>query len=73
MNQHRCLAGCGRPITWRFAICSDCEKIYGNRSKEWPEWLRFLWKDILVERRRIVNQLRYEVLSDINDLDGLDD
>jgi len=49
---HRCIAGCGRVVTWQFALCKDCEKIYGSSAYMWPEWLRFLWADIQRERRR---------------------
>jgi hypothetical protein len=59
MNGHHCL-NCQKPITWRFAICSDCEKIYGSSPKQWPEWLRFLWNDIQKERRRHVRVNKYE-------------
>jgi hypothetical protein len=45
MGNHKCLAGCGHWITNRFAICSECEKTYGNSPKDWPEWLKFLWND----------------------------
>jgi hypothetical protein len=48
---HRCL-NCGKPITYQFAICSACERIFGRQSLLWPEWLRFMWRDILRERRQ---------------------
>ena len=44
-QRHTCLAGCGKSITWNFAICAECEKIYGRSPREWPEWLAFLWRD----------------------------
>ena len=50
-NQHTCL-NCNKPITYRFAICSECEKEFGNKATEWPPWLRFMWNDIQRERRR---------------------
>jgi len=52
MRGHRCLAGCGKAITYRFAICSDCEKIYGRSSLQWPEWLRYSWKQTQKDRRK---------------------
>lgn len=58
---HRCLAGCGKAITWRFAICADCERTYTSKPANWPEWLQWLWKDTLKERRRQKNQNRFEV------------
>lgn len=58
---HRCLAGCGRAITYQFAICSDCEQIYGRSSLEWPYWLRWLWNDIQRERRRDRNVAHFEI------------
>ena len=45
MPPHTCLAGCGKRITWRFAICAECEKTYGRSPTEWPQWLAFLWRD----------------------------
>ena len=57
---HKCLS-CGKPITWNFAICADCEKIHGNSAKEWPEWLRFLWNSTQRERRSRAKQLIHEV------------
>lgn len=49
---HKCLAGCGKTITWNFAICSDCERIYGKSSKDWPEWLRASWSMTQHQRRK---------------------
>ena len=49
---HLCLAGCGRAITWRFAICAGCEKEYGRSPNDWPEWLAFLWRDEQRQRRQ---------------------
>jgi len=48
---HRCL-NCGKPITWTFAICSTCEQKHGNSSRDWPEWLRYLWAQTQRERRQ---------------------
>lgn len=64
-SQHKCL-NCGKPITYRFAICSDCEKIFGNRAVDWPDWLRFMWNDIQRERRRNKKVRNYEIsMADI--------
>lgn len=49
---HKCLAGCGQNITWRFAICSNCEEIYGRSPYDWPDWLSYLWREEQRERRR---------------------
>jgi hypothetical protein len=50
-NNHQCLT-CQKPITWQFAICANCEDIYGKSPLGWPGWLRFLWNDTQRERRR---------------------
>jgi hypothetical protein len=59
-ERHCCLAGCGRAITWAFAICSDCEKLYGRSPKVWPEWLAFLWRDEQRLRRQHKRVTDYE-------------
>jgi len=68
MQTHRCLAGCGKTITWQFAICTSCEQKYGSGPKVWPEWLRFLWRDTQRERRQNQRQNRYEVNTDLQEL-----
>jgi len=68
MTPHRCLAGCGRPITWQFAICASCEKIYGSSPYGWPDWLRYLWSATLKERRREKKRQRYEVSLDSQEI-----
>ncbi len=50
-NGHSCLA-CGKRITWQFALCRQCEKVYGSSMKDWPEWLAFLWRDEIRVRRQ---------------------
>lgn len=45
------LEPCTNRVTERFAICEDCEKIYGNKSSRFPEWLRFLWNTYQKEKR----------------------
>ena len=58
MKRHKCIGvkedgtQCKKYITYRFAICSDCEKIYGSIARNWPAWLRYLWNDIQRERRK---------------------
>lgn len=58
VGRHKCLgvkedgSPCRKFITYRFAICRDCEEIYGTRAVEWPDWLRFIWNDIQRERRK---------------------
>ncbi len=59
MTQHRCIY-CKRPITWQFALCRECEKIFGKPS-QWPAWLRFMWANIQRERRETRKQQHYEV------------
>ncbi len=59
---HSCII-CKRPITWQFAICSHCEVEYGRTSREWPEWLAFLWREQVKERRRNKTILAREVTA----------
>ena len=68
MPPHTCLAGCGKRITWRFAICAECEKTHGRSPTEWPQWLAFLWRD----EQRIRRQHRRIVAHEIN-LSEIDD
>lgn len=59
---HKCLGeNCGKWITYRFAICVDCEQTYGNKATGWPDWLRFLWNDIQRDRRRNKRIMKHEV------------
>lgn len=60
MPGHPCIA-CGKWITYRFAICTDCETLYGNKARFWPDWLRFLWNDIQRERRANTRNNTHEV------------
>jgi len=64
---HKCMAGCGRRITWRFAICSSCEEIYGNRATDWPDWLRERWNMTQRDRRREKKIIKYETEAGLND------
>lgn len=61
---HYCTAGCGRRITFRFAICSACEEIYGRSALEWPEWLRESWNMTQRWRRILVKVNKHEVRAD---------
>ena len=59
---HKCTAGCGKWITWQFAICSDCEKIYGRSAlNDWPEWLRDAWNAEQRRRRAEYRHARHEI------------
>jgi hypothetical protein len=59
-GNHVCLAGCGKAITWRFAICRECEKKYGSKPSQWPDWLQYLWTDTQRERRDVAAQVIFE-------------
>ena len=59
---HTCLV-CGRVITWQFAICIHCEQVYGRTSSQWPEWLAYLWREQVKERRRNKTILLREVTA----------
>jgi len=63
---HPCMAskhsGCGKYITWNFAICAKCEAIYGKRARDWPDWLRFLWQDEQKRRRRAKKEREREIV-----------
>jgi len=49
----KCLGeNCHNYVTNRFALCRECEEIYGKSPRTWPEWLRFLWNDMQREQRR---------------------
>lgn len=72
MSVHRCL-WCGKPITWTFALCANCEKIYGNKYTEWPQWLKFLWSDIQKTRRLYKKVKMTEVSIELIDRDSIDD
>jgi len=67
---HSCMA-CGKTITWAFAICEDCERIYGTRTPQWPEWLKFLWRDEARKRRQAKRRSQFEVAVDAEVLDNL--
>jgi hypothetical protein len=66
-GHHKCLT-CSQWITYRFAICSKCEKTYGKSARKWPEWLRFLWNDTQRERRRNKKVRQHEItFSELED------
>ncbi len=71
---HKCLGeDCGKWITYRFAICANCEQRYGNRAVGWPDWLRFLWNDIQRDRRRNKRIMKNEItFADLEDDNGGD-
>jgi hypothetical protein len=58
---HTCMGGCGKIITWRFALCSDCELKYGRSALRWPTWLRDLWNEEQRWRRRHKKYVKNEV------------
>lgn len=64
IEPHKCLAGCGKTITWQFAICAECEQSYGSSPVRWPEWLRYLWIVTLRERRNDRKIMNWEVSYD---------
>jgi len=66
-SPHTCTAGCGKIITYRFAICADCESIYGRSALEWPPWLRERWNMIQRERRQERRIAHYECFSGLHD------
>lgn len=70
MTGHSCL-NCGKPITWRFAICTTCEESFGNKPAMWPPWLRWLWNDEQRFRRRDRQTKKHEVL--FTDMEGEDE
>lgn len=71
---HLCTGGCGKRITWRFAICSDCEKKYGKRTADWPDWLAYTWRDTARERRSDARSRRFETsFEDESDFEFVDE
>ncbi len=69
---HQCLGeDCTKWITYRFAICANCEERYGKSARNWPSWLRFLWNDTQRNRRRnkriSMNEITFADLEDDND------
>lgn len=65
---HKCLAGCGRVITWQFAICASCEAKYGNVARKWPLWLRYSWANVQKIRRQEKKIRANELSIDSSDL-----
>lgn len=51
---------CGKGITNRRWICSECGSIYGYVASEWPEWLRLIVND---NNRVELSDKRHEHLS----------
>lgn len=60
-SYHVCFGCAKKRITWQFAICTDCERVYGRSAKEWPEWLRISWNLEQQDRRRLKKEFLYEV------------
>ena len=58
---HECLS-CRKIITYRFAICAECEETYGHSALEWPAWLRYAWNDEQKHRRKETKDAKNEVL-----------
>lgn len=77
---HKCLGvkkdgetKCQRFITWQFAICAECEEIYGNRAIYWPAWLRDSWNAEQRRRRSANRQSKFEMtFSDLEEALGLE-
>lgn len=66
---HKCFSGnCEKMVTWRFALCSECEKKYGHKMSEWPPYLQYLWRDEQRMRRQDRRALKNEI--DFCDLTG---
>lgn len=66
MRSHKCFGeGCNRRITYRFAICAECEKVYGTSPLGWPAWLRFLWNQEQRERRKNRTRRKMEINVDM--------
>lgn len=70
MDTHRCLS-CNKAITWNFALCQSCERIYGNKAREWPRWLNFLWNDTQQQRRAQKRIVTTEVSMEQSHMDEL--
>lgn len=74
MNYHECLGeDCKRMITYRFALCRECEKTYGSSPLGWPAWMRFLWNEEQRERRRERNRNKMEVNMDMETIQEMID
>jgi len=66
-NGHTCLGCDDTWITYRFAICTKCEQVYGRRATQWPDWLRARWnmtqKERRSNRRNSINSVSFSELE----------
>ena len=67
----KCLTGCGKTITKRFAICANCEEIFGHAAGDWPDWLRILWNYTQREERQYVRVKKNEISVEMRDTDAV--
>lgn len=51
---------CKKTITYPFALCADCISEYGYYVENWPDWLRFLWRDKQRSRRDTLKAKEHE-------------
>lgn len=65
---------CEKLITWSFAICAECEEIYGNSALGWPDWLRDSWNAEQRRRRRYYRESKHEIsFTDLELAMGMED
>lgn len=57
---------CGRPVTWQFKICEECQQKYGRYASDRPEWANFLVNYERRRRYRITNE-RVTYIEDSDD------
>ena len=72
-GRSRCvIPTCGKKITWRFWLCSDCEEKYGRRKNDEnrPKWVTFLVNEAARQRRAYdrdkENEISFEDLINSN-------
>lgn len=58
---------CQKRIAWRFWVCREHRKEYGDNMRDWPPWLQFLVKDIA--RERYSDERQQRLLDMIDSLD----
>ena len=51
MDNPTCVV-CGKQITWRFYLCEDCSQEYGHLQSDRPEWVKYLVREEMRERKR---------------------
>lgn len=56
---------CGKKISRRRVLCSECREIYGA-SEDWPEWLKFYVSDMRREENYTSNhrEIHYDTVSE---------